>query len=483
MAGLGLYRADQVLFSIAEEDVDGTRPTTINGIPGIIKSGIQLPTPDYAWDPFFGVGRDGRNRRDIHEGLQTFRASIPQIWVLHEGSREILEMCLGEHSDARVALTGTNPGVITAVAAGTMNDSGEDFSVGDLNVKEGSYAVFSGTSVGYISSEAGAGINQVVVYPTPNREAGGATAGWNGPQPAVDDNYEIRKTESVGTAAGNKFTVPTQRLNTMAWAAQFRNSTNHGGTSVGSNLTTNYLGGKVNRFTLSASQGEKLSLALDEVIFRELVHDSNLPVGVAKNGPTTAPTGTFPTEQPLIFSQGTINLFELNTSFAKINSFRLTVDNQLTEARYLSTTTINGNTVITQIPNEIIEGQRRITLEVEAVMETLEYWEHLMRQGQNDALSAKTGFDFRLQFRVDSAAAESFYIQGPGNIDLTLVRKTGASDIGSPIESTTAQSLDTNVGAVITRAPHDVPTGEAENLVTVPITMDIPHYILWWTDA
>ena len=485
MAGTGIFRNDQIRFAFVEEATEGVSPDTIDGSMGIIKSGITLPDVEYAWDMFYGVGREGRSRKDAHEGPETFRGSIQQIYVLHDGSRGILEMCLGELSQTQVSLGGTNPGIITAVDETTMTDSGENFTTvdGGGTVKAGNHAVFSGISVGYIDSTVGSGATEVTVFPTPARTG---TGGWNGPAPAVGDEYEIRQTESVGVAAGNKILVPTQNLNTMTWAVQHRNSVNHGAGSVGSNLTVNYLGGKVNRFTLSAAQGEKLSLALDDVWFRDLTHDAALPsTSVAKYGAigtgagaTKAPTATFATEKPLVFSQGTINLFELTNSFAKIRSFSLSGDHQLTEERYLATVTSSGSTVISQIPFEFVEGPRVVTLTVEAVMETREYWEHLMRQGQNDALSAKTGFDIRLQFRVDAAAAEAFYIQAPCTPNPVQADTTAGADI----TSTTAQSLATNVGAVLRSAPHVIGV-DTDNLVVVRLEFDLPNVMAWWDDA
>ncbi len=486
MAGTGIFRNDQVRFAFEEEATEGTAPGTINTSMGIIKSGITLPDVEYAWDMFFGVGREGRSRKDAHEGPQTFRGSIQQIYVLFNGSREILEMCLGELSQDQVDLDDTDPGIITGVTDSTLTDSSEtDFTLvdGGSTVKGGNHAVFSGITVGYISTDVGGGVKELTVYPTPARSG---TKGWNGSAPAVGDEYEIRQTESVGTAAGNKLLVPTQNLNTMTWAVQHRNAVNHAAGSVGSNLTVNYLGGKVNRFTLSANQGEKLSLALDDVWFRDLVHDSALPSSsVAKySGSTVTPTATFPTEQPLVFSQGTISLFEIANSFAKIRSFSLSVDHQLTEERYIATVTSGGSTVVSQIPFEFVEGPRVVTLTVEAVMETREYWEHLMRQGQNDALSAKTGFDVRLQFRPDAAAAKSFYIQAPCAGDSTKETMNpvqGDTTNGSDITGA-GQVSASNVGAVLKSAPHVVGV-ETDNLVLVRMELDLPNVMMWFDDA
>jgi hypothetical protein len=351
-------------------------------------------------------------------------------------------------------------------------------------VKGGNHAVFSGISVGYIGTEVGAGVTEVTVYPTPNRTG---TQGWNGPRPCECEEYEVRRTE--GLDAGDFATYPLQnvvlkqRLNTIAWGARFRNNQNHGAGSVGSFLTVNYLGGKVNRASLTAKQGEKLILNLEEVLFRDLRHDSNLPVGVTivqkYSASVVAPAAVFPTEEPIVFSNGTINLFEKGNSFARINSFTLTVDNNLTEERYISRPTIAGGPVVAQIPFELIEGNRIITLEVEAVMETREYWEHLMRQGRNDALGvAKTGFDFELFFtKFDNLGTitEWFIIRGPAHDNPVII-----ANAAKPMDSVVNQSSTTNVGCVLSEAPHAVPSGDGDQMITVRMMIDVPTLQVAW---
>jgi hypothetical protein len=478
MAGGGTYRADQVKFAYAEEAIDGTVPATVASSPGVIKGGITLPDVEYEWDMFYGVDRNGRGRKNAHLGNQSFIGSIPQIYFLFEGSRGIMELILGELSDDIVSLA-VNPGVIDSATDTTMTDAANSFESG-LGVKDGNYAVFSGISVGYIENESGTADTVVTVWPTPAREASGGSAGWNGPRPLTDDKYEIRKTESVGVGNTDKFIVPTQHLNTMTWAVQHRNSTAHGAASCGSFLTVNYMGGKVNRATLSARQGEKLMISLDEVIFRELSHSSQLPAGTTPakyDADTVVPSATHPTEEPMVFSQGTLSLFELGNSFAKIRDFSLSINNNITMERYVSTTTLNGNTVITQIPHELTEGNREVQLTITAIMETLEYWEHLMRQGQNDTLTGKTGFDVQLKFQANAAGTEFFYIQGPAFVDPVII-----ADSSKPINTTQAQSTTANVGCVILTAPHEIP-GEGNPLIEVRLTLDVPNLVMWYRDS
>ena len=431
----------------------------------MIKSGVALPDVEYAWDYFYGVGRSGRGRLDAHEGLQSFHGSVPNILVLFNGSRGILEMALGVLSKDSEKTEAANANI--TYAATTVTHVGEDFTSG-TNFKDGTYAIFAGNTIGYISTTVGGGVTELTVYPTAARTG---TAGWNGPIPVSGgsgDGYEIRATESVGSAAGDKFIVQAERLSTMTWAVQHRGSRGQ------ATWVVNYLGGKVNRATLSARQGQKLQLSLDDVIFRDLRHDVALPSSsVAKySGSVITPSPTHPTEEPLVFSQGTLSLFEVTNTFARIVSFSLSIDHQLTEQQYISTVSVGGGTVVSQVPYEMTEGIRMITIEIEALLDTREFWEHLMRQGQNDALNAKTGFDLMLQFQ-NVAGTENLYLQTPAALDTVLVAGvTGAADLASA----------TNIGALIESAPHAIPA-ETESVIPVRMRLSLPSVVLRFDDV
>ncbi len=476
--GGGRWRVDQFQFAIGEELIDGVQPAAIACNVGLITGGIDLPCPEYEWDVFYGVGRDGRARKDMYRGPQTFTGAIPEMYVLFN-TRKAFEMTLGELSRAPecIPCIGADEGTFSATTVSAATDTGSVLT-SFKSCGCDSFAVFSGITVGYIGT--GGAANTVNVFPTANLCACCAASGWNGPQPAACDVYEIRRICCVGTATGNKYLVGTQILPTMAWAARYRNSTAHGGCCVGGNMTVNYLGGKVNRATISAKSGEHLMLAWDEVVFRDLVHDVAIPTTSLNKQSCTVrtPTATFPTEQPMLFSQGTISLFDLCTDFARIRSFSLEINNNLETERYISTICSNGSTVITQIPFELVEGNREITLEIEAVMETREYWEHLMREGADTGtcLTSKAGFDFRLEFRNCACAAEKLVIQGPAYTAPTVVASTRA------IDSDTEQSQTCNVGAVLNSAPHVI-SGEGENLVLVRMNINVPSLTIWWDDA
>ena len=478
--GGGRWRIDQFQFAAEEESKDGVLPSVINCNVGLITGGIDLPCAEYEWEPFYGIGRDGRARKDIYRGPQTFTGTIPESYVLFN-TRLPFKMILGSLSRASscIPCLCADQGTFSATTVSSYSDTGSvqtTFKTG-TSCSPAQFAVFSGISVGYIGTCGTA--NTATVYPT-KCVNGCATAGWNGPQPDACDSYEVRQVKCVGTGTGNKYSVGTQILPTWTWGARFRNSTTHNATSVGGNMIVNYLGGKVNRATISANSGEHLMLALDEVIFRDLRHDVALPSSSVNkyNACVIRPTATHPTEQPLLFSQGTISLFDLCTDFARIRSFSLEINNNLETERYISTVCLNCATIISQVPFELVEGNREITLDIEAVMETREYWEHLMREGASTGcgLTDKAGFDFRLEFRVCACATEKLVIQGPANACPVNV------EFSVPIDSDTEQSSTTNVGAVLNEAPHVI-AGEGENLVVVKMNINVPNIVMWWDDS
>ena len=448
---------------------------------GLIKGGIVLPDVEYAWDAFYGIGRGGRSRLDIHEGVQSFHGSIPLIYVLFNESREILEMCVGAHSGAVEESKAASGGTITFTET-TMVDSAENFETSN-NVKDGNFAVFSGHSIGYILSESGT-IAEVTVYPTPARAG---TAGWNGPIPvsgASGDGYEIRRSESVGLGATVKYTVPISQLLTMTWAAQFR------GTLGQKNTTINYVGGKVNRFTLSARSGEKLQLSLDDVIFRDLVHDINITGGAEgthKEGTLggggtlevyTPTPATHPTETPLVFSQGDVRLPDDDNTqnvLTRITSFSMTVDNQLTEQHYIDQSTTSGVVGNSQIPFEITEGTRIIKCEIEGFLDSQIYYQLLVRELTANNTN-RSGFDIILRFLPDAAGAEQMIIRcptAPDSVEITTV------DVVSDFD---ALSNPNNIGCVLEAAPHSIPA-ETESLIPVRMRFDCPNMLIWYDDT
>jgi hypothetical protein len=476
------YRAEGVKFAFAREQLEGVAPDTIDTNMGLIKGGVVLPDPEYAWDYFWGIGRSGRGRLTAHEGPQTFHGSVPVILAQFNESRDIMEMILGSLSGDSLEAKAANATII--YAATTITDTAEDFTTPDR--KDGTHAIYAGVSVGFIGTDVGGGVTEMTVYPTPDRVS---PAGWNGPIPVSlgsGDGYEIRLTTGsgeskssadVGVAAGDKFIIPISRLQTMTWGAQFR------GAGGQADVVMNYLGGKVNRATLSARQGEKLQIALEDVVFRDLRHDVALPSSsVAKfaaigtgSGATKRPTGTQSTEEPLVFSQGAVNLFEVTNTFAKVVAFSISIDHQLTEQQYVSNITVDGSTTqISQVVNEITEGLRAITVEIEAYLDNREFWEHLMRQGLDDSLTlnAKTGFDLRLVF-TNNVSGETVEFQMPAASDPVLVVPvTGAANLAS----------SSNVGAVIESAPHSIP-GETESLIPIRFRVNVPNLVVRYTDG
>lgn len=142
-----------------------------------------------------------------------------------------------------------------------------------------------------------------------------------------------------------------------------------------------YYGGKVNRATLAATEGEELRLSLDEVIFGDVAHNLS---GVAKNtGEVSLGSDPGPNSGGrFIFAGATLQIF--GTVICRIKRFALSIDNQL-EPKYYLCKAAGDPTHLTQIPNDIIEGKRKYQLEIELdvadIATDLELFKFLLNEG------------------------------------------------------------------------------------------------------
>lgn len=122
-----------------------------------------------------------------------------------------------------------------------------------------------------------------------------------------------------------------------------------------------YYGGKINRLTLSAAEGEELRVSIDEMIFKDIAH--NL-VGVTKEGTPALATDPGPGfGGRFIFAGATITVF--GTTLCRIRRFSLTIDNQLEPRYYLCKVAGNPEGAMTQVLTDLVEGKRRYQLELE----------------------------------------------------------------------------------------------------------------------
>ena len=210
----------------------------------------------------------------------------------------------------------------------------------------------------------------------------------------------------------------------MDWFIQLRDSDN----TIANDFNRLYLGGILNRGTISANEGEVLRMSWDDVLFSDMRHNQTMSIGGASDSTTAVSGGvarsssftramipkapnaassvvgeeiTYPIGDPYYFSQGVVKFFGIE--FARVRSFRIEVNNNA-EPRYY----INNNTE-GRGPNEFQFQNRQISMSVTMAMAdtlsstatTRNLWKEFILQGNYAAKTAAPllqGFDIELTF-------------------------------------------------------------------------------------
>jgi hypothetical protein len=185
--------------------------------------------------------------------------------------------------------------------------------------------------------------------------------------------------QAIGRVSGSQviegLSATDERISSMTMQVAMRDTDGH------YSLIREYYGGKINRMTLSAVEGEELRLNLDEIIFKDMGH--NLP-GVAKfDGAVTLGADPGPTAGGrFVFAGATISFFGVEV--ARIRRFALSLDNML-EPKYYLTKPHGDPDHLTQVCSDIVEGKRAYSLEVELDVADkntdLELFKFLLNQG------------------------------------------------------------------------------------------------------
>lgn len=214
-------------------------------------------------------------------------------------------------------------------------------------------------------------------------------------------------------------------------------------------LARYFTGGKVNRATVQAAEGQELRLGIDEMMFLSLqtTRDSgNDPFNAAN--PAADPGAS--TGFRFMFAHGTVTIGGI--TFDRIRRFSLSIDNQIEPRYYIQR---EATTAILH-PNDLIEGRRvwRLEIDVDIVDPTsngdLELWDFLINQAA--AVSGSQGATLGIQTVLSFVPT--------GSIGGTLTLTCG----GSP-------SVTTPSG-VVTAAAHSIPAPPA-GVVTVTASIDV----------
>ena len=205
----------------------------------------------------------------------------------------------------------------------------------------------------------------------------------------------------------------TERLPTMTWDLQLR-ATN---TLDTHNFSRRYVGGTVNRATISANEGEVLMMGWEEVLFLDLVHNQtkysdtvDMPRGSATLIHAVAPANSsmvnrisYPNTQPYYFSQGYLEFFGMR--FARVRNFRIEINNNI-EPRFY----IRRSSGDKRGPTELQPQRRQLSMTVSVAMPdsqlstyTMEssLWKEFILQGNYQSLGSIAqlqGFNMVLEF-------------------------------------------------------------------------------------
>ena len=401
-------------------NVDSNLATTtevgmLRGGWGLVTGGIDLPTPSFDWQPFYGLGVVNRNMLFPIQGRETLAGRVPQALLCHDSSRLFLEQCVGlifngKNADAAYYAAITEAGYASNVTSGTSVITATTFTISGENFA--AYKPADGSSppthiiivndvanttpdrtqdtwayIGYDSTAT-----QISVY----MDQALARAGWNGIRPPGGANTKFsihgiqvgNNSLGVGASGVNSDSVkyvsrdnninklvmirPTLVQPSFTLGARFR-------ADDGSNFLTNYTGCKVSRFTLNFEEGAPVNYGAD-FLTRDMRHNIGEDSGLDTTGVETmkfkaahsgagAATGkTIPpnymknirvTEQPYFFSA--VNLTFQGVNIARFRRFTMTIDNQLDPRYYVTQNDGTSTRDNRQIIHEILEGRRSIS--------------------------------------------------------------------------------------------------------------------------
>lgn len=187
----------------------------------------------------------------------------------------------------------------------------------------------------------------------------------------------------------------------------------------------NYVGGKVNRWSLSANEGEELRLNIEEIIFKDIQHNIS---GAAKD--TGAGLGSDPGPNAggrFIFAGATIQIF--GTTVCRIKRFTLSGDNML-EPKYYLCEAAGDPAHLTQVCNDIVEGKRAYSLDIELDMASadtdLVLFKALLNQGATGEDAPTIGGIINADFAVTPG-------EGGGTMSIACSLGTTATQPGSVV--------------------------------------------------
>jgi len=198
-------------------------------------------------------------------------------------------------------------------------------------------------------------------------------------------------------------------------------------------LMRRFYGGKVNRATISGSEGDYLKMSYDEILFNNFAH--NLVGEPFYDSDVEDITPTYPTTQPYLFSYGSLKIG--GVTFARIRSFSLSISNNLEAKNYIQTT------APAQLPYEHREQRREYGLTVTVDIEDASIYKEVIRQGTYSSV-------------YKGIQVEITFTRGAGDA-ITMKLPYSAPAAGGDA-----------MGCLITQGAHNIVT---DSVVSVPMQM------------
>ncbi|ANS04423.1 hypothetical protein [uncultured Mediterranean phage] len=483
----------------------------LRGTWGLVTGGVDLPTPVFDWQPFYGLGVMNRNMLFPIQGRQRLEGRIGQALLCHDTSRLFMEQCFGLIFNGKnaAATYATSTGTYT-VTTGTSVVTATTFTDGSTNLS--TYKADPPTHiiiVGDVLANApdrtqdtwafiGAGGANTLVNVFMDRDM--VKPGWNGVRPPSGSGCQFSihgisvnsstttasNTNNVNTVSRdvnvNKLVMvrPTLTQPSFTLGARFR-------ADDGSNFVTNYSGCKVSRVVFNFEEGNPVNYGAD-FIARDFSHNIGEHDSTGTDIETmqykalgTGATNTVPpnymkdirvTEQPYFYS--TVKLTFQGEPIARFRRFTMTVDNGLDPRYYLTQNDAGTPRDNRQILHEILEGRRSISFggsldldddgtnayPVGSSPTDATFLRYLLNQGMTSA-------DIRDQNTLKGIGIE---------IELRKVHDIGTSasaydKIKFKLPSNTTSNLGTggDVGMILRAVPLNVP---APPSVHIPIDID-----------
>jgi len=409
------YRADLVDVAWAKEHTYGVVPPSsalaslvtaggtsvagmLRGTWGLVTGGVDLPTPSFDWQPFYGIGVMNRNMLFPVQGRQRLEGAVSQTLLCHDASRLWMEQLLG------LAFNGKNDDGTYAASVGTYNAStgASTTAATTFTVASDDFSTYKATPPSHIVIVAdklgeapdrtqdtwayigtGGGNTVINVF----KDQALSQAGWNGIRPPTGSGHQFSihgigvGSSAVASSDANNVLNVTRDLNvskhviirptlvqpSFTLGARFR-------ADDGSTFITNYSGCKISRCTFNFEEGNPVNFG-SNFITRDFSHNIGEHDGTGNAVETmqykaegTGATNTLSpnymknirvTEQPYFYSS--VQLTFQGEPIARFRRFTITIDNGLDPRYYVTQNDASSPRDNRQILHEILEGRRNIS--------------------------------------------------------------------------------------------------------------------------